>query len=383
MNKIIVITFTVLVFLGCKDVLESDFEVAKKEHCLNQIEKQQVAVLNKTLPVVSVGEADEIIIDVTYRDFSPKHPDFETFEQHNPNTSCTRSGGQPSNAIGFPNVVTAGMVKPELKKVDSEDPRTWVPEKTDGRCASSYLADWFVDLPGGDETKNNYTIQSTLVLTPKTEGSNVYQFKREQTQGQGFYPLDQYAGSTNPGEKNFGKQNGQSWCGLSTITTRETCIYRSHNELGGGNGGPLQYTKDDRSVSEGNVTKRHNYNFTTEFALKFEYMGLKDEVFSFEGDDDVWIFIDGHLVIDLGGVHMPQSKAINLKKIAAVAAENGWTEDWSPGTVHTLNFFQAERQTDGSNFTIEMNLNMIKSHSEINSDVQNDSKPTTGTVSCE
>ncbi|MDB9744213.1 fibro-slime domain-containing protein, partial [Fibrobacterales bacterium] len=304
----------------------------------------------------SFAAPSELVIDVTYRDFSPKHPDFETFEQHNPNTTCVRSGGQPANAIGVPTVVTKGMVKSELKKVDPEDPKTWIPEKTDGRCASSYLPDWFVDLPGGDETKNNYTIQSSLVLKQK-DGSNVYQFKKEQALGEGFYPLDQFAGSSNPNEKNFGKQNGQSWCGLSNTTTRETCIYRSHNELRGGNGGPLQYTKDDLRVSTGNIPKRHNYNFTTEGFVQFDYLGLDDEVFSFDGDDDVWIFIDGHLVVDLGGVHTPQSEEIKLKDIAAAAAGKGWTEDWSPGTVHTLKFFQVERQSDGSNFTLEVTLN--------------------------
>src|SRR5215471_16735199 len=59
----------------------------------------------------------------------------------------------------------------------------------------------------------------------------------------------------------------------------------------------------------------HNYHFTTEIHVQFPYRG--GEVFSFRGDDDVFVFINGRLAIDLGGVHPAQMGAVTLDDQAA------------------------------------------------------------------
>ncbi len=101
---------------------------------------------------------------------------------------------------------------------------------------------------------------------------------------------------------------------------------------------------DQLNGNEGNA---HNYHFTYELHTEFRYTG--GENFTFIGDDDVWVYINGKRVIDLGGVHAAQTASVDLD---AVADEIGMTLDG----VYTLDFFFAERHLVESNFKIETSI---------------------------
>ncbi len=89
-----------------------------------------------------------------------------------------------------------------------------------------------------------------------------------------------------------------------------------------------------------------NFHFTYELSTQFTYIHNSGQVFTFTGDDDVWVFIDGQLVIDLGGVHGSTSQTIDLDRLS-------WLTD---GQTYTLNFFFAERHRTQSNFRIETSI---------------------------
>jgi len=96
--------------------------------------------------------------------------------------------------------------------------------------------------------------------------------------------------------------------------------------------------------------KDQNFGFTTEIHTTFKYNG--GESFTFVGDDDLWVFINGKLAIDLGGLHYPETGSVNLDQ---AATELGIT----PGKVYPMELFQAERHSIGSDVRMDTNLSFV------------------------
>jgi fibro-slime domain-containing protein len=94
----------------------------------------------------------------------------------------------------------------------------------------------------------------------------------------------------------------------------------------------------------------HNFSFTTEIHTAFTYHG--GEKFQFDGDDDVWVFVNGKLALDLGGVHVAETGMIDFD---ASASALGIT----PGTTYPLAVFHAERHTDQSHFRMATTIDCL------------------------
>jgi fibro-slime domain-containing protein len=86
-----------------------------------------------------------------------------------------------------------------------------------------------------------------------------------------------------------------------------------------------------------------NGAFTTEIHVQFQYVAGQE--FTFIGDDDVWVFIDGELALDVGGLHGPVEATITLDDLNLVA------DEW-----YSMDVFHAERCGSGSHFRIDTSI---------------------------
>jgi len=98
----------------------------------------------------------------------------------------------------------------------------------------------------------------------------------------------------------------------------------------------------DATINDGGL---HNFGFTTEIRYFLQYRGGESLVFS--GDDDMWIFLNRHLALDVGGLHTRTERTLSVDGNAAA-----W--GLTPGGLYELALFHAERHSAGSNFKLTL-----------------------------
>jgi fibro-slime domain-containing protein len=164
----------------------------------------------------------------------------------------------------------------------------WGPESTGAITSAASYNTWFRDVPG-----MNLSAPLSVTLVRQADGSYVFDDRLDPLYGDraGFFPIDNMLFGNSPGNPD------------------------------------------------------HNYHFTYELHTQFTFDADANQVFRFVGDDDVWVFINGKLVIDLGGIHVAYEEVIELNRL-------GLADDQA----YSLDFFFAERHRTQSNFRIQTNL---------------------------
>jgi fibro-slime domain-containing protein len=245
---------------------------------------------------------DKMLVPVIYRDFRYKNPsDFEP------------------DVTGAPGAVP-GIVETSLDK-EGKPVYTGITGQGITIESKATFATWY-----RTTDKVNHATASKLALWKTNKGSYV---NRYGDNGEQWKPgID--------GNPLFFPVDGDTFTPASELAAAQ--IPEMYDPL-------LPYDTDANGKE-----RKHNFSFTSEVRYWFTYDSAKTFQLDFVGDDDVWVFINKKLAVDLGGLHSPVAGSVTLDGTNATKLGNLQT-----GKVYQVAVFQAERHTTASSYKLTLN----------------------------
>lgn len=179
--------------------------------------------------------------------------------------------------------------------------------------------------------------------------------------GNGKYTFEAGYKSNNveyPQNVNFDRENGEIYNGGD----EKNLSFYPLDKLG--------YEQLGLPTNTSKVDASHNGSFTLRGESQFVYNEGANLYFTFTGDDDVYMYINGVLALDLGGAHGRNTKKVQLDKL------DKNTYKLKDGEVATFTFFYMERCSDASTFAIETNMELVQRDIAVEKNAYSDSQYT-------
>lgn len=334
-----------------------------------------------------------------------------------PTTSNTAAGDSDTNAND--DELASFVTPPKLATIDNREHYITInlfdyPDGADRSGVNHYTDYYFRNPLRFYHWMSNYTggkvvqgiVKARLgedgypILNSSDERSMAYLFDpNKEEEGKKIYAdLSHLLSESEDGTISFDSDKHYAWYPLQT-GGGDFIVYDGTYTVRGEGGTQIpvgfvpfnSYDENNQIISpDGPFDHHFGLTLTTNFKMpKGAVVNDKDMVFDFTGDDDVWVFIDGVLVLDMGGVHGKRSGAINFKTgkvtvddvasyvpgrpasietigaastIAEIFAKQGLTFDDSENSKHSLSLFYVERGGHESNLSMKFNLPTVSEH---------------------
>lgn len=300
---------------------------------------------NKAATCDANGKNCHMIVPAAFRDTDHSvNPDFEMTGAGNNQTAIT------------------GLVNPTLDAQDKPVASSTAPS-TGYMTSATTFSEWYRNTPGV-----NALINGHITLWDNGAGGFVNRWKDATGQQWVGYSNVTWCDNTTCTATQCQNQVAATagtvclapcvaWTGNTQACTATPVYYDGNPVFFPVDGGPFSMTMSIATIPQpyynGGWQQEpngvmHNFSFTSEVHYWFAFDTTTNALLDFVGDDDVWVFVNHKLAVDLGGWHPPVEGSVTLSPATAA------TYNLTNGNVYEIAVFQAERKTTGSSFKLTL-----------------------------